>query len=136
MATNQRTESPLRGEDQKAMTAQRHSDWWKHVPTCLKKPLRTWRGPPPTGSADPAWQKYQQQRIKHIEHVVKELTQQWGLDPRVQDAQFWHDMTVNLVELFPAFQVLKETRGNKRISVIEPESAKRRIRRDRQRGRA
>jgi hypothetical protein len=101
------------------------------VPACLKEPQERWRGPPPTGSSDPVWQAYQQRRIANREKVIQKLSTLWRLDPAPEDVFFWRDMTINLLDLFPAFEVLPESRGSKRTKLLEPESAARRTRRDR-----
>ena len=112
--------------------ATRHSDWFKRVPQCLLQPQERWRGPPPIGSADPRWQEYQQRRLKHRVAAQQTLEKEWNLRPTQRSKlKYWRDLSILLLELFPAFEVLPETRGNKRTRVLEPESLARRERRDR-----
>ena len=107
----------------------RHSNWYKRVPAPLLEKQELWRGPPPTGSADPRWQEYRQRLEQQQIRVVNKLAQGWQVRGGQGDLTFWRDMAVNLLELFPAFEVLPETRGKKIQREVEPASAARQARR-------
>ena len=112
--------------------ATRHSDWFKRVPKCLLARQERWRGAPPTGAADPRWQEFQRRRLQCRIAAQHSLDSQWNLKPKQRSKlKYWRDLLILLLELFPAFEVLPETRGAKRARVLEPESVKRGARRAR-----
>jgi hypothetical protein len=110
----------------------RQGDWWKRVPATLLEKQELWRGPKPVSSTDPVWRAYQKRREAQRIRVMNALADEWRVKGAETDLAFWRDMTINLLELFPAFEVLPETRGNKR-NAIDPDAVARRARRDRQR---
>jgi hypothetical protein len=113
------------------MTA--HSDWWKRVPKCLTEPLPFWHDPPPTGTSDPRWQEYQRQRIANQARVIAEVVKQLDVKGSPRRLAYWRDLALGLLELTPAMEVLRESRGRKQNPDADPESIARRKRRALQR---
>jgi hypothetical protein len=107
----------------------RHCDWWKRFPSCLTEPLPAWRGTPPTGSDDPAWPPYRKMLLDHQDRVIRELA--IALHVRLDQPQddFNRDLLMSVLDLTPAFEAVRETRGCKQNPDAEPESIAQRNRR-------
>jgi hypothetical protein len=110
---------------------QRHSDWHKLVPKALLERPPLWRGPAlPSSSKDDDWRRFRAE-VADFEHKkLEQLKRDFNIPYDVHSDRFYVDLAMCLVTLFPAFQTLAESRGRKRQSLVEPESAVRSVKRD------
>jgi hypothetical protein len=105
-----------------------HSDWWKRVPACLTSPLPRWKGLPPAGLHDPAWLAYQSLRVAHVTRVMSAFAEQFGVKSKPGSARYDREMLAVMLGMFPAFEVVRETRGAKQDPNADQESIARRKR--------
>ena len=111
------------------MKPRRHSDWHKLVPEVLIEKPPVWRGLLPA-KAD-AWRAFTERRDAFRHEGLVALKTRFRIPHAVDTDEFLRDLAVHLLDLFPRFQTVKETRGLKRRRVVDPDSLIRRIKRDR-----
>lgn len=108
-------------------------DWHRRVPKPLLRSGPRWRGTePPKNQSSPEVKDFLSRRDEYRAELLNQLAETWKLTkyPRNSD-KFYAELAINLLQLFPAWQVRWETRGKSRQSVIEPESLARTERRTR-----